>query len=80
MSMELAALMSPIYTFSNIPKMRLALGLLDISAIKKSAREQLVKDKDLQSPKKRSKHDMVSSAKLPNNENKSPLKCSNIKN
>ncbi len=38
MSMELA-LISPVFTFSKIPKMRLALGLLDISAIKKSARE-----------------------------------------
>lgn len=59
---------------SNISRMRLALGLLDITAIKKSLTEQMSKDKELQSPKKKSKHDMISSAKLPNNENHSPLK------
>jgi hypothetical protein len=73
MSIELA-LISPVDIHSSIPRMRLALGLLDISAIKKSAREQFHKDRDLQSPKKRTKLDMASSAKLPDNENKSPFK------
>ena len=74
------ALINPHEFISNIPRMRLTLGFLDISAIKKSAKEQLHNDKDLQSPKNRAKLDMAGSAKLPNNENKSPFKSSERSN
>lgn len=63
---------------SNISRMRQALGLLDMRIIKKSITEHIVKEKEeISTPcsKKeiRNKNAMISSAKLLNNENYSPL-------
>ena len=56
--------------------MRMALGLLDITAIKKSANEKIPSEKDNSSPKKRLRQndDFSCSAKLPKQEKYSPLK------